>query len=108
MKEENPNLNSMQSKNPKAILWPFSSNTPGQAGTHLQLSKLRPSLLHHPRVCLERRFGALLSLNKRLSSHPVIEYQKEAAPMITGPDVVVRMVLSRRSPIQLPILAHVA
>ena len=61
-----------QAKNPKAILWPFSSITPGHADTYLQLSELRPSLLPHPRVGLERRFGALSSLIKRLSSHPVI------------------------------------
>ena len=86
----------------------FSSNTPGKAGTHLQLSKRRPWLLPHPRVGLECRFGALSSLIKSLSSHTVIKYQKEAAPRITGPGVVIWMDSPRWSPIQLLTQAHVA
>ena len=62
------------------------------------------SLLHRSRM----QVCAQTSLIKRLCSHPVIEYQKEAAPMITGPEVLVWIVSPRLTPIQLLKLAHVA
>ena len=112
LKGENLHLHSVNSKNPETIFGIIVAflvlSPPVKPVLNLQLSELRPWLLPHPPIGLECRFGALSSLIKRLSSHPVIEYQKEAAPKITGPEFVNQMVSPRRSPIQSLTIAHVA
>jgi len=73
LKGENPYLHSVNSKSPETILWLLSSITPGQTGTQFTAEWTKTFLLlrrilHHPRVGLERRLGALSSLMKRLPS----------------------------------------
>jgi len=93
---KNPYFHSVDSQNPKFILWLFSSNT----GKIYSWVSWDLNCFLTPRVGLELKFGALSSLVKRLSSHPVIKYKKTVAPRRTGPCVVIIIVSPSRSPTQ--------
>ena len=109
LKGENPSLHSVNTKNPETILRLFSSDTPGQTGTQFTAKCTETLIFTSPsRRSRTQVWCTSVTHQETLFPSCYIEYQKKAAPMITGPEVAVRMVSPRQSPVQLLTLAHVA